>query len=169
MGTQPPTLKGAEPHPIFGPRLLWPNGWVDQDATWYGGRPRRLHAIVVDVDPATPRKRAHPPHPIFGPCLLWPNGWMDDDAAWFGDPGAGHIDCTDGVTAPAKGAQQYSFRPMSIVATVAHLSYCRSSCSICRLCFVSFYAVLDIFPLFRRRFDIRFRFGLSVTVLVSPF
>ena len=30
-----PTQKGAEPHPIFGPRLLWPNGYMDQDATWY--------------------------------------------------------------------------------------------------------------------------------------
>jgi len=20
--------------PIFGPYLLWPNGWMDQDATW---------------------------------------------------------------------------------------------------------------------------------------
>ena len=25
--------KGAEPHPIFGPRLLWSNGCMDQDAT----------------------------------------------------------------------------------------------------------------------------------------
>jgi len=25
--------KGAQP-PIFGPYLLWPNGWMDQDATW---------------------------------------------------------------------------------------------------------------------------------------
>ena len=35
--------KGEEP-PIFGPYLLWPNGWMDYDATWYGGRPpsRRL-------------------------------------------------------------------------------------------------------------------------------
>jgi len=35
--------KGVEP-PIFGPSLLWPNGWMYQDATWYGGRPqpRRL-------------------------------------------------------------------------------------------------------------------------------
>jgi len=24
--------------PIFGPYLLRPNGWMDQDATWYGGR-----------------------------------------------------------------------------------------------------------------------------------
>ena len=29
--------------PIFSPFLLWPNGWMHQDATWYGGRtqPRR--------------------------------------------------------------------------------------------------------------------------------
>jgi len=26
--------------PIFSPCLLWPNGWMDQDATWYEGRPR---------------------------------------------------------------------------------------------------------------------------------
>jgi len=25
--------KGAKP-PIFGPYLFWPNGWMDQDATW---------------------------------------------------------------------------------------------------------------------------------------
>ena len=29
----PAPNKGAEP-PIFGPCLLWPNGWMDQDATW---------------------------------------------------------------------------------------------------------------------------------------
>jgi len=39
-------------------------------------------------------------------------------------PQKGHI-VVDGVPAPSKGAQQPpSFRPMSIVATVAHLSYC---------------------------------------------
>jgi len=38
-GDPAPPQKGAEP-PIFGPRLLWPNGCMDQDATWYGGRPR---------------------------------------------------------------------------------------------------------------------------------
>jgi len=32
--------KGAEPYQIFEPRLLWPNGYMDQDATWYGGRLR---------------------------------------------------------------------------------------------------------------------------------
>ena len=63
--------------PIFGPCLLWPNGSMDQDVIWYGGRsqPTQLCALY-DWDPApTPPKGAQPP--IFGPCLLWPNGWMD--------------------------------------------------------------------------------------------
>ena len=25
---------------VFGPFLLWPNGWMHEDATWYGGRPQ---------------------------------------------------------------------------------------------------------------------------------
>jgi len=39
--------KRAHPsHPTFGPRLLWPNGWMDQDATLYGSRPQpRPHCI----------------------------------------------------------------------------------------------------------------------------
>jgi len=31
--------------------VLWPNGWMDQDATWYGGR-LGLGDIVLDGDPA---------------------------------------------------------------------------------------------------------------------
>jgi len=29
-GTQLPQKKEHSPHPIFGPCLLWPNGWMDQ-------------------------------------------------------------------------------------------------------------------------------------------
>ena len=33
--------------PIFGECLLWPNGWMDQDATWYKDRPRpRPHCVI---------------------------------------------------------------------------------------------------------------------------
>jgi len=33
--------KRAHPPPLnFGPCLLWPNGWMDDDAAWYGSRPR---------------------------------------------------------------------------------------------------------------------------------
>jgi len=28
------------PSPIFGPFILWPNGWIYPDATWYGCRPQ---------------------------------------------------------------------------------------------------------------------------------
>jgi len=32
--------------PLFGPCLLWPNSWMDQDTTWYGGMPRpRRHCV----------------------------------------------------------------------------------------------------------------------------
>ena len=36
--------KGTEPPFDFDQCLFWPNGWMDQDATWYGNRPwpRRL-------------------------------------------------------------------------------------------------------------------------------
>jgi len=39
----PPKKKRHNPNPIFGPSLLWPNGWMNQDGTLYGGktRPRR--------------------------------------------------------------------------------------------------------------------------------
>jgi len=39
-GDPAPVPKGAEPlSPIFGPCLLWPNSWMDQDGTWRGGGP----------------------------------------------------------------------------------------------------------------------------------
>ena len=37
--------KGAQ-SPIFGPCLLWPNGQMDQDATWWGGRRRPAQATL---------------------------------------------------------------------------------------------------------------------------
>jgi len=43
-GPHSPPQKGGGALPIFGPCLLWPNGWMDQDGTWHEGRPqpRRL-------------------------------------------------------------------------------------------------------------------------------
>jgi len=84
MGTQlPSSKKGTEP-PIFAPFLLSPNGWMDQDGTWYGGRPRSRR-LCVRWGPSYPQNRGHTHHhPFFGPCLLWPNGLMDEDATWYG-------------------------------------------------------------------------------------
>ena len=75
--------KGTQPS-IFGPHLLWPNGWMDQDATWYGVRPRSIATLCSMGTQLAPEQRAHPPHPVFGLCLLCPNGWMHQDATWYG-------------------------------------------------------------------------------------
>jgi len=46
--------KGHSP-PIFSPCLLWPNCWMDQDATWYGSRPRPRQ-LSVGWGSSSPRK-----------------------------------------------------------------------------------------------------------------
>ena len=45
----------THPQPIFGPCLLWPNGWMDEDATWYRSRPR-LRPHYIRRGPSYPRK-----------------------------------------------------------------------------------------------------------------
>ena len=35
-----PKKNGTPIQSIFCPYLLWPNGWMDEVATWYGGKPR---------------------------------------------------------------------------------------------------------------------------------
>ena len=47
--------KGQQP-PIFGPCLLRPNCWMDQDATWYEGRSRpRQHCVRWGPSPPPPK------------------------------------------------------------------------------------------------------------------
>ena len=56
-----PHLKGGggTARPIFSPCLLWPNGWMDQEATSHGGRPRpRPHC--VRWGPSSPTERGTP-------------------------------------------------------------------------------------------------------------
>jgi len=65
--------KGAQQPSVFGPCLLWPNGMMDQDATWYGNMPWPRRDCVRWGPSPLPQKRGHSP-PLFGPCLLWPNG-----------------------------------------------------------------------------------------------
>jgi len=70
-GDPAPPKRGTAPPLIFGPCISWPNDWMHQDTTWYGGRLRpRLHCARWEPNP---HKKMETP-PIFGPCLLWPNG-----------------------------------------------------------------------------------------------
>jgi len=66
--------------PNFRPMSIVAKRLMDQDATWYGGRPR-LRPHYVRWGPSSPLKWAQPP--LFGGFLLWPNGSMDQDATWY--------------------------------------------------------------------------------------
>ena len=44
----PASQKVTEP-PTFGRCLLWPNGWMNQDATWYGGRPQPSNVAMIEA------------------------------------------------------------------------------------------------------------------------
>jgi len=68
-----PRKKGTStPTQFFGPCLLWRISWMDEDATWYGSRPRP-RPRYIRRGPSSPRERGTAaPSPLLGPCLLWP-------------------------------------------------------------------------------------------------
>ena len=124
-GPSSTSLKGAQPPKILAHICCGHMaGWIKMPLAMEVGL--GPDDFVLDGDPAPPPQKGRS-RPIFGPCLLWPNGWMDRDATWYGsiDLGRGHIvvDCVPALRERGTAAPP-SFRPMSVVATVAHLSYC---------------------------------------------
>jgi len=55
--------------PIFSPYPLWPNGWMDQDATWHRGRPRPWPQCVR-WGPSPPPKKSDTTAPNFRPMCI---------------------------------------------------------------------------------------------------
>jgi len=99
MGTQPLPQKGQSPTQFSAHVYCGQTGaWIEMPLGTEVGL--GLRDIVFDVDPATPRKRAHPSPSNFGPCLLWPDGWMDEDATWYGSKSCPRPHCTRGTAAP---------------------------------------------------------------------
>ena len=47
-----PRTEGTPPPPVFGPCLLWPNGLMDEDATWYESN---FNFNFSDVDLRAPK------------------------------------------------------------------------------------------------------------------
>jgi len=85
-----------------------------------------LRDTVFDVDSATPRKKAHPPHPILAHVYCGQTaGWMKTPLGTEIDLGPGYIVLDGGPSSRERGTADSppSFRPMSFVATVAHLNY----------------------------------------------
>jgi len=76
-GVPAPPKRDTAP-PVFVSCPLWPNGWMDEDATWYGSRPQpRPHCIRQG--PSSLRK-GHSSPPPFRPCLLWPRSPISSNA-----------------------------------------------------------------------------------------
>ena len=63
MSSQYGELRQSPPN--FSPFLLWPNGWMHQDATWYGGRPHPKR-LCVRCGPSSPPLKKGSTAPNFG-------------------------------------------------------------------------------------------------------
>ena len=48
--------------PVSSPCLLWPNAWIDQGATWWGGIDLGPGVIMLDGDATRPPKGHRPPN-----------------------------------------------------------------------------------------------------------
>jgi len=85
-----------------------------------------LRDIVFDVDPATLRKIGTPTHTEFMAYVYCGQmaAWMKTPLGTEVDLGAGHIVLDVVLSSRERGTAVPSFWPMSVVATVAHLSYC---------------------------------------------
>ena len=71
--------------------LLWGNDWMDQGATWYGGRPRP-RPQCVRWGPSSPQKGHCSPHPTFQPvCCGQTVGWIKMPLGTEVGLGTGHI------------------------------------------------------------------------------
>ena len=106
--------------------VLRQNGWMDQDGTWLAGRPRsRPHC--VRWGPSSPKGGTAPAQFAAHLYCGQTAGWMKMPLGTEVDLGPRHIvlDGDPASTLP-QGAQQLpsSFRPTSIMATIADLSYC---------------------------------------------
>jgi len=117
----PPQNGGGAP-PIFGRCLLWPNGWMDQDATCHEDRPQPTRLFVRCGPSSLPTKGVeHSPqfsaHFYCGQmagCIKMPlgveAGLSPGDFVLDGDPAPSQ------KGGGARGRSPPNFRPISIVA-----------------------------------------------------
>ena len=108
METQLPSEKWGQSPQIFGPCLLWPNGWMDQGATWYGGKLRPCHIVIDGTQ--LPLKRGTAPH-------FSAHVYCAQTAGWIKMPpgtkvGFGQVTlCYTGIHLPHKGHSPQIFGP----------------------------------------------------------
>ena len=76
----PLSVLTAEPLPIFGPSVLWPNSWMHQDATWGGDRPQSRRLCVRWGPSPLPKKGSH----FSQPPNFRPMSIVSIDTTWYG-------------------------------------------------------------------------------------
>jgi len=79
--------------------------------------------FVLEGVAAPPKRGTAPVFPAQVYCRQTV-GWMKTPLGTEVDLGPGHITQTETHLSRERGTAASSFRPMSLVATVAHLSYC---------------------------------------------
>ena len=105
-----PPPRGPAPSQILGPCLLWPNGWMDQDATWYGGRPRpRPYSVRWRL--SSPSKKGHSPRFLAHVCCDQMAGWIKMSLGTEVGLGPGDIVLDGDPAHPQKGAHSPFFSP----------------------------------------------------------
>ena len=102
--------------------VLWPNGWIYQEETWHGGRPRPWpHCVRWETK--LPLKRGTALHFSAHVYCGQTAGWIKMPLGMEVHFGPGHI-VLDGDPAPPKEAQPRNFQPMSVVAKQLDGSRC---------------------------------------------
>ena len=97
-----PQKRGQSPPPIFGPSLLWPNGWMHQGATWYGGRPQPRRLCWMGTQPLPRKGRSHTQFSAHVYCGQMA-GWMKTPLGTGVDLGPGHIVLDGGPSSRERG------------------------------------------------------------------
>ena len=113
----------GDPALIFGPCLLWPtpNGWIDQDATWYGGRPQPWRQCVR-WEPSSSSKKSTAA-PTFRPMPIVVKR-LDGSRCHKGRPWPRPHCVRWGPISPKVAQPPQFFTHVYCGQTVAQLSYC---------------------------------------------
>ena len=108
--------RGQSPPPIIGPCVLRPNSCIDQDAIWYGGRPRPTPYCARWVASSPPPKGGTALQFSARVCCRQTVRWIKMPLGTEVGLGQGDIVLDGDPASPSeRGTAPPTFRPMSIV------------------------------------------------------
>jgi len=115
--------------------VLWPNGYMDQDETWRGGRPRPWPGhIASDRDQASPPPKGHSPQLSVQVCCGQTAGWIKMPLGMEVGLGPGHIVLDEDPVPSPKRDTAPTFRPVSRWPNGRPSQLLLSTCKTCQRC-----------------------------------